>query len=162
MTEVQEKQDLIQALERQRGFLVFAARGLSDDQARSTPTVSALHIGGIVKHVTSTERGWVAFMTGRDMATAAGDWWAGHHMGPEETLTGLLDDYAACAAETAEAVRALADLDAATPLPEAPWFEPGATWTARLVLLHILAETAQHSGHADIIRETLDGQKTMG
>ena len=162
MTEVQEKQDLIQALERQRGFLVFAARGLSDDQARSTPTVSALHIGGIVKHVTSTERGWVAFMTGRDMATAAGDWWAGHHMGAEETLTGLLDDYAACAEETAEAVRALADLDAATPLPEAPWFEPGATWTARRVLLHILAETAQHAGHADIIRETLDGQKTMG
>jgi uncharacterized damage-inducible protein DinB len=162
MTELHEKQDLIQALERQRGFLAFTAQGLSDDQARSTPTDSELHIGGIVKHVTSTERGWVAFMTGHDMATAAGDWWAGHHMGAGETLAGLLDDYAACAAETAEAVRALADLDAATPLPEAPWFEPGATWTARRVLLHILAETAQHSGHADIIRETLDGQKTMG
>jgi hypothetical protein len=83
-------------------------------------------------------------------------------MGADETLAGLLDDYAACAAQTTEVVRGLADLDAATPLPEAPWFEPGATWTARRVLLHLLAETAQHAGHADIIRETLDGQKTMG
>jgi uncharacterized damage-inducible protein DinB len=162
MTGLQEKQDLIEALERHRGFLVFTAQGLSDEQARATPTASELHIGGIVKHVTSTERGWVAFMTGGDMATAAGDWWAGHHMGPDESLAGLLDDYAACAAQTAEVLRGLADLDAATPLPEAPWFAPGATWTARRVLLHILAETAQHAGHADIIRETLDGQKTMG
>jgi hypothetical protein len=35
-------------------------------------------------------------------------------------------------------------------------------WSARRVLLHIIAETAQHAGHADIIRETLDRQKTMG
>lgn len=162
MTGAQEKQDLIETLDRHRGFLVFTTQGLTDDQARATPTVSALHIGGIVKHVTATERGWVAFMTGGDMAAAAGDWWAGHHMGADETLEGLLADYAACAQETAEAVRGLADLDAATPLPEAPWFEPGTTWTARRVLVHVLAETAQHAGHADIIRETLDGQKTMG
>jgi Protein of unknown function (DUF664) len=54
------------------------------------------------------------------------------------------------------------DLDQDQPLPEAPWFEPGARWTARRTLLHILAETSQHAGHADIIREALDGQKTMG
>jgi uncharacterized damage-inducible protein DinB len=162
MTGSQEKQDLIEALERHRGFLVFAATGLTDDQARTTPTASDLHIGGLVKHVTATERSWVAFMTGGDMEAAAGDWWAGHHMGADETLAALLDDYAACAARTAEVVRGLEDLDSATPLPEAPWFQPGATWTARRVLLHLLAETAQHAGHADIIRETLDGQKTMG
>ena len=39
---------------------------------------------------------------------------------------------------------------------------PGASWSARRVLLHIVAETAQHAGHADIIREAIDGQKTMG
>jgi hypothetical protein len=44
----------------------------------------------------------------------------------------------------------------------APWFPPGATRSARRVFMHIIAETAQHSGHADILRETLDGQKTMG
>ena len=53
-------------------------------------------------------------------------------------------------------------LDAAQPLPEAPWFEPGARWSARRVLLHVIAETAQHAGHADIMRESLDGAKTMG
>ena len=58
--------------------------------------------------------------------------------------------------------RTLPDLDAAHPLPQAPWFPPGASWSARRVLLHIMAETAQHAGHADIIREALDGAKTMG
>ena len=56
----------------------------------------------------------------------------------------------------------LPDLDADHPLPDAPWFEAGARWSARRVLLHVLAETAQHAGHADIIRESLDGAKTMG
>ena len=54
------------------------------------------------------------------------------------------------------------DLDSAQPLPEAPWFPPNATRSARRVLVHIVGETAQHAGHADIIRETIDGQKTMG
>jgi len=52
----------------------------------------------------------------------------------------------------------LPDLDAARPLPPAPWFEPGAHWSARQVLLHVIAETAQHAGHADIIRELIDGK----
>jgi hypothetical protein len=58
--------------------------------------------------------------------------------------------------------RHAADLDLSHPLPEAPWFEKGASWSARRVLLHVIAETAQHAGHADIIRETLDGSRTMG
>ncbi|HEX5336660.1 MAG TPA: DinB family protein [Propionicimonas sp.] len=161
-TENPEVRDLLAALERHRGFLTFTTLRLTDDEARLTPTASELHIGGLVKHVTATERGWVAFMTGGDMGAAAGDWWYGHHMGADETLEGLLDDYALCAEETEAAVLALHSLDSETPLPEAPWFEPGASWTARRVLLHILAETAQHAGHADIIRETIDGQRTMG
>jgi uncharacterized protein DUF664 len=51
-------------------------------------------------------------------------------------------------------VAQLPDLDTAQPLPPAPWFEPGARWSARQVL--------QHAGHADIIRECLDGAKSMG
>ncbi|GMA86523.1 hypothetical protein GCM10025868_17730 [Angustibacter aerolatus] len=54
------------------------------------------------------------------------------------------------------------DLDAAQPLPPAPWNPPGATWTARRVFVHLVAEIAQHAGHADILRETLDGRKSMG
>ena len=54
------------------------------------------------------------------------------------------------------------DLDVSYPLPQAPWFEPGAAWSVRRTFLHVIAETAQHAGHADILRESLDGQKTMG
>jgi hypothetical protein len=66
------------------------------------------------------------------------------------------------ARRTDELIATLADLDLSHPLPEAPWFEPGARWSARRVLLHIIAETAQHAGHADLLRESLDGAKTMG
>ena len=80
----------------------------------------------------------------------------------DETLAGLLDTYDDVARRTDELVATLPDLDASHPLPEAPWYEPGASWSARRVLLHVIAETAQHAGHADIIRESLDGSKTMG
>jgi hypothetical protein len=66
------------------------------------------------------------------------------------------------ARRTDELVGALPDLDAAHPLPKAPWFPPGEHWSARRVLMHIIAETAQHAGHADIIRESLDGATSMG
>ncbi len=54
------------------------------------------------------------------------------------------------------------DLSARHPLPQAPWFEPGASWSARRTFVHVVAETAQHAGHADILRETIDGQRSMG
>ncbi|CAL9499902.1 hypothetical protein SUDANB121_03431 [Nocardiopsis dassonvillei] len=79
-----------------------------------------------------------------------------------ETLEGVLAEYERTAAATEEYVLSLPDLEGSHPLPEAPWFEEGASWSVRDVLLHILRETAQHCGHADIIRESLDGQKTMG
>lgn len=63
---------------------------------------------------------------------------------------------------TDELVRTLPDLGVSHQLPSAPWFPPGTAWSARRALLHIVAETAQHAGHADIIRESLDGAKTMG
>ena len=80
----------------------------------------------------------------------------------DETLAGLLAEYETVAAATDELVRTLPDLGATQPLPTAPWFPPNARWSARRALLHVIAETAQHCGHADIIRESIDGQKTMG
>ncbi len=78
------------------------------------------------------------------------------------TLDGVLAHYEDVSQLTDRLVVAHPDLAQAHPLPEAPWFEKGASWSARRVLLHIIAETAQHAGHADIIRESLDGAKTMG
>jgi Protein of unknown function (DUF664) len=66
------------------------------------------------------------------------------------------------AVRTDQLVASLPSLDMSHPLPEAPWSPPGAHRSARRVFMHIVAETAQHSGHADILREALDGQKTMG
>ena len=97
-------------------------------------------------------------MTEQDFARRAGEF----RLLPGETLDGVLADYAEVARRTDEVAATLPDLDIAHPLPKAPWFPPGARWSARQVLLHIIAETAQHAGHADIIRESLDGARSMG
>ena len=99
-----------------------------------------------------------AEMTEADFAERA----AQFRMLPGETLAGVLAGYEEAARRTDELVARLPDLDVSHPLPEAPWNEPGARWSARRVLLHMIGETAQHAGHADIIRESLDGAKSMG
>jgi uncharacterized damage-inducible protein DinB len=164
-----EHADLIETLDKQRNFLRFAVRDLTDEQAARRTTASDLCLGGIIKHVADVEESWLKFIesgrsgmaSGQDEAGAA-EWLDGFRMLHGETLAGLLERYAKVARRTNELLASRPDLDVAQPLPEAPWFEPGASWTVRRVLLHILAETAQHAGHADIIREALDGAKTMG
>jgi hypothetical protein len=166
-----ERADLLAILAAHRRFLRFTTRDLTDEQARQRTTVSELCLGGLIKHVTSAERGWTNFilegssalggvsdMTEADFARRADEF----RLLPEETLEGVLADYADVASRTDDLVATLPDLDVAYPLPEAPWFPAGAKWSARHALLHIIAETAQHAGHADIIRESLDGAKTMG
>ncbi len=162
-----ERADLLQSLARQCHFLRYTTRGLTDEQAARQTTVSELSLGGLIKHVALTERQWMRFIVEGPSAMSwdevgAGDWMAGFKMLDGETLAGLLETYAQVAQRTGELVAQLPDLDAAQPLPPAPWFEPGARWSARRVLLHVIAETAQHAGHADIIRESLDGAKSMG
>ncbi|MFE6823543.1 DinB family protein [Streptomyces sp. NPDC057690] len=166
-----ERADLLEALAKQRHFLRFTARDLTDEQAGQRTTASALCLGGLIKHVASVERGWVAFilegasampdftkMTEEDFARRADEF----RMLPGETLAGVLKGYEEVAHRTDELIASLPDLDADHALPAAPWFEGNARWSARRVLLHIIAETAQHAGHADIIRESLDGAKSMG
>jgi Protein of unknown function (DUF664) len=165
-----ERADLLETLAHSRHFLRFTARDLSDEQARQRTTVSELTIGGLIKHVTSVERNWADFivhgpvnapdftkLTEADYAA----WADGHRLLPDETLAGVLADYADVAKETEDLVAGLTDLDASHELPPAPWNEPGKRWSVRRTLLHIASETAQHAGHADIIRESLDGAKSM-
>jgi uncharacterized damage-inducible protein DinB len=166
-----ERADLLAALAHQRHFLRFTTRGLTDDQARQSTTVSELCLGGLIKHVKTVEEGWATFILegpsalGDFTAMTEDDWArraAGFRLLPGETLDGVLAGYAEVARRTDELVSSLPDLNAAHPLPKAPWYEPGAQWSARRVLLHVIAETAQHAGHADILREALDGAKSMG
>lgn len=168
-TLTRDRADLLEALETHRYFLRNTTRGLTDEQAAQRSTVSELCLGGLVKHVAKIERGWASFIlegpsvlgSGSDPA-AVEEHVNSFRMLPGETLAGLLEDYAAVARRTDDIVRTLPDLDADQPLPEAPWFKPGARRSARRVLVHIIAETAQHAGHADIIREAIDGAKSMG
>lgn len=78
-----------------------------------------------------------------------------------ETLAEVLAEYARVAV-TDRLVAELPDLDRSFPLPAAPWFPPNGVRSVRRTIAHIIAETSQHAGHADIIRETIDGAKTMG
>jgi hypothetical protein len=170
-----ERADLLDVLQKHRGLFRVTVQGISDEQARTRSTVSELTLGGLVKHVAATEKQWARFVQ-EGPAQDAIDWanidWSnpppevaayadGFRMLEDETLAGLLEEYDAVAAAT-DALVAEVDLDSSHPLPSAPWFTPGTRWSARRVFAHIVAETAQHAGHADIIREAIDGQKSMG
>jgi uncharacterized damage-inducible protein DinB len=162
-----ERADLLDTLAKHRGFLTQTVRGITDEQAAQRTTVSALCLGGLVKHVTRMEERWVGFIQDGPAAMAMSPasyeaHTASFHMEPGETLASIVAHYEEVSGRTDELVTALPSLDASHPLPDAPWFPPGTTWSARRVLMHIVAETAQHAGHADIIREALDGAKTMG
>lgn len=166
-----ERADLLAMLAKHRHFLRFTTRGLTDEQARQRTTVSELCLGGLIKHVTAVEQGWANFILegpsamGDFTAMTEDDWAkraAEFRLLPGETLAGVLAGYAEVARRTDALVASLPDLNAGHPLPKAPWFQPGEQWSARRVLLHIISETAQHAGHADIIRESLDGAKSMG
>jgi len=165
-TLTRERADLIESLRRHRSFLRYTVRDLTDEQARMRPTASALYLGGLIKHVAATEASWARFAEGGAEAMHRNwgpDAYTRHwHLQSGETLAGVLAEYEEVARHTDDLVASLPDLDADHPLPEAPWFESGARWSARRVFLHIIAETAQHAGHADILRESIDGQKTMG
>jgi hypothetical protein len=158
-----ERADLLATLGRHRGLLRQTVDGLTDEQVAQRTTVSELCLGGLIKHVAIVEQRWMRFAVGGAEAMQAEpiDWVGQFRMQPGETLAGLLDEFARVAAETDELIATL-DLDTSHPLPEAPWFEPGARWSTRRVVLHLIAETSQHAGHADILREAIDGRKTMG
>nr|WSW66604.1 DinB family protein [Streptomyces sp. NBC_00995] len=167
----EEHTDLLDVLAKHRHFLRFTTRDLTDEQAGLRTTVSALCLGGLIKHVTGVERSWARFIVEGpssmpDFTAMTEDDWASRvddfRMLPGETLAGVLADYEEAARRTDELIAGVPDLGATHALPKAPWFEGGARWSVRRVLMHIVAETAQHAGHADIIREAIDGAKSMG
>ncbi|TDO68555.1 uncharacterized protein DUF664 [Kribbella sp. VKM Ac-2571] len=165
-----ERADILEFLGKHRGFLRHTAQGLTDEQAATRSTISELTVGGLIKHVSATEQHWAEFAQGKSGSSPAeteytpeviAAWQDQFRLTEGETLAGVVAEYEKVAAATDELVRTL-DLDTAYELPAAPWQPPGVFWSVRRVFLHIAAETAQHAGHADIIREAIDGQKTMG
>ncbi|MGW0364577.1 DinB family protein [Streptomyces sp. NPDC002990] len=157
-----EREELLQALAEQRELLLITVRGITDAQAAQRTTASELTLGGIVKHMGRCEQVWAQIMAKGDGEVPVGMLdMEQYRMADDETLTGLLEQYAAAARQTEQVVAALPDLDRSVPLPKTPWSPPETVyWSARRILLHLIRETAQHAGHADIIREALDGANT--
>lgn len=162
-----ERADILETLTQHRYLFLHTVEGLTDEQAARRTTVSELCLGGLVKHVTFVEAGWAEFVVRGTVATeTSGDDWTeraeSFRMLPGETLAAIVERFGEVTRRTDELLASLPDLNLSHALPEAPWFEPGARWTARRVFLHLIAEMTQHAGHADILREAIDGQKSMG
>jgi uncharacterized damage-inducible protein DinB len=148
-----ERHALATYLRQLHGALRNAAYGLTDEQARRTPTRSAISLGALLGHLTVTERVWLARARGQDATFRGDDWDAGSESLSE--IVAAFDEQAA-ATETA-ALDASLDLDASVAPPQGPPWYTGEPVSVRWVLFHLLEEVARHAGHADILREQLDG-----
>jgi uncharacterized damage-inducible protein DinB len=152
---VGDERDALHAfLEHERHVLVIAAYGLTDEQARSTPTASELSIAGLLEHMTSTERTWAAMVAGVPRGEDPDS--------SRMTLAALVAEYETASGATDAVIDAVDDLDRVVRVPEGTrWAPPDVEWSARWVLLHLIHETARHAGHADIIRESIDGATAL-
>jgi hypothetical protein len=154
-----DERDLLLAfIQQQRDGIRNAAYGLTDEQARLSPSTSSLSVGGLVKHALDMERGWIDMVLQRQRESSPDSYENNFRLGADETLAGVLAEYDEVARETA-AVIAGVDLDQAVPVPKGvPWFPQDIdAWSVRWVLLHLIEEIARHAGHADIVRESIDG-----
>jgi uncharacterized damage-inducible protein DinB len=164
---VDERDALLTFLEEQRQGIRYAVHGLTDAQANARPSASELSLAGLVKHLALTERHWmVTFVQQGSTAQffATDEYERGFALAEGETLADVLRLYADVAIETEKIVADLPDLGIdLTPTPEGiAWLPGGLVYSPRWVLFHLVEETARHAGHADIIRETLDGSTRWG
>ncbi|MEV0276817.1 DinB family protein [Streptomyces sp. NPDC050610] len=151
---------LLAFLEAQRGGVRRALIGLSDEQAAQRPSAGELSLSGLLKHVAETELTWVenAKQVENSIKRDESTWHLSFQLEGAETVESMLAFWDEVAAGTEAYVRSLPGLDATFPLPAAPWFPPNARHSARWLLLHLIEETARHAGHADIVRESIDGK----
>ncbi|GAA2691621.1 DinB family protein [Streptomyces lunalinharesii] len=155
-----ERGALLAFLEAQRGGLRRAVLGLTDAQAKQRPSASELSLGGLVKHVAEVEQRWLEFAQQREPSIPRdqNSWHLGFQLQDGESVAGTLEFWEGVAAETEKFIRSVPSLDDTFPLPPAPWFPKDARQSMRWLLLHLIEETARHAGHADIVRESLDGK----
>jgi uncharacterized damage-inducible protein DinB len=154
-----ERDGLLSYLAQMRSVITLAAYGLTDEQARATPSASPLSVGGLIKHVASVESGWIDTVLQVPATASPSDYEDNFRMREDETLADVVAGYEKVAARTAEVLAGIADLNQPVPVPKGvPWFPQDIdAWSVRWVLLHLIQETARHAGHADIVREHVDG-----
>ncbi|RZK85094.1 MAG: DinB family protein [Rhodococcus sp. (in: high G+C Gram-positive bacteria)] len=155
---------LLLMLDNQRTAFRNALSGLTEEQARSVPSASEMSLASLLKHVIDGEEAMTSRITGatRD---AGGDpvavWMAAWNVAEDETVDVLLARFDDAQRATEAAVAAETDLERDVDLPAdvAQWMASGVTFTVRYMLLHQIEELARHAGHADIIRQSLDGAR---
>ncbi len=152
-----ESEMLAAFLDYHRATLLWKVDGLSEADLRRPLTPSGMTLLGLIKHLAYVERWWFqAVFAGEDVdfpwsdADPDADW----RVGPDEGVATILDLYRAQAARTREIVAAATlDDDARRPRTR----PPGGIQTLRWIVLHMIEETARHNGHADLMREAIDG-----
>ncbi|GLY96115.1 DUF664 domain-containing protein [Actinoplanes sp. NBRC 103695] len=128
-----------------RGAVLRKAGGITDEQSRWRPDGKLIPLIGIVNHLTGVETRWVdGEMLGAETGKPADE-----YDPPQLTIADAVAAYEARAAATDAAVRRIGDLTTAS--------RYGHDTDLRFVLLHLINETARHAGHADAVRELLDG-----
>ena len=163
-------QTLIEFLRFNQNAFFAVAYGLTDEQARSTPSVSTLSIGGLIKHAAGVQRGWMQRVEAGAGVPAArraavrrnsvAEYEDEYVMRDDETL----ERAARHAAEprTSETLRIFADgrsrhAGAGAPRCAVVSLRTSTSGNVRWVALHLIEELARHAGHGDIIRESIDG-----
>ncbi|MFF0289748.1 DinB family protein [Streptomyces sp. NPDC005262] len=155
-----ERGALLSFVEAQRGAIRRSLIGLTEEQAASRPSASGLSLSGLLKHVAETELNWLRLAQQRpnEKARTEETWADSFRLVGDETVPQMLELWAKVAAETEEFIHSVESMNDTFPLPEAPWFPKDQKCSMRWLLVHLVEEIARHAGHADIIRESLDGR----
>jgi len=145
-TGAEEKATLLGFLDYLRGAIAAKAEGVPDPQVRTAGVPSGTTLLGLVKHLACVER---FYFLGEDVV----DWDATLRPAPEETADGVLADYQETVRRANQVIETCTDLT--RPAPRAP--QRRSAPSMRWVLVHMIEETGRHAGHADILREQIDG-----
>ena len=154
-----EQEGLLAYLAQMRYVVRLTAYGLNPEQLRATPTASPLTVGGLIKHCASTEEGWLDVVRREPRELDYTAYEENFALSDGETIDDVFARYDRIAARTEKTVAEIGDLDRAVPVDHSvPWNPKDLdNWSVRWVLLHLIQETARHAGHADILRESVDG-----
>ena len=148
-----EKESLQASLERHREVVLWKLDGLDDEGLRRPMTPSGTNLLGLVKHLEANEYGWFCQTFGRETESLPfddNDPDADLRVEPGESTADVLAFYARARAAADEVIAEVGLEEAGT-----AWF--GEAVTMRWALIHMIEETARHTGHMDIVRELLDG-----
>jgi len=145
-TGADEKATLLGFLDYLRGSIADKAADVPEPQARTAGVPSGTNLLGLIKHLTRVERFYFLGEPINNMRRT---------MRPtrEETANGLLADYRRTIEQANEVIETWTDLTLDAPRPPGRSLPPSRRW----VLVHMIEETARHAGHADILREQIDG-----